>query len=447
MLVRVLIVLVLGLLPRSVGAAGFALDYEGARALGFATAGGASAEDATTIFYNPAGMNYLGRDQLIVGGALFILHDNFTNQGSTILGGALPTPGTNGNQAFPTTPVPWFYGTHRVEDNVTVGLGLFAPFGLKDDYGSNFVGRYQSQKAALTVVDLNPSIAYRPLPWLSLGAGANIEYARLQLGQAIDFGSLCVVALGTGSCSAAFGLTPGQSDGHVKLTANGFAPGYNFGVLIEPDEATRLGVAYRSGTSYQFGNAKQRFAVPPTAQGFLAAAGMPLAFTGGTASVNLPLPGRLSFAVRQTLSDKLELLFDTTLTFWDVFRTTVITPADVATGVAATVKQHYHNAPRVAAGLGYDASADWTFRGGIAFDRTPVSLAFEQAALPDRNRIYVSAGASYRLSEVVTLDLGISHASYLGSVPIDRVGIGGDRLTGEFNAGGEILAAQIKIEY
>jgi long-chain fatty acid transport protein len=292
MLARMLIVWSLVLLPGPATAAGFALDYEGARALGFATAGGASAEDATTIFYNPAGMAYLSRDQFIAGGQLLILHDNFVDEGSTILGGALATPGANGEQAFPTTPIPWLFATRHIADDLTIGLGLYAPFGLKDDYGSQFVGRYQSREASLAVVNLNPSIAYRPLPWLS-AAGANIEYARLQLKQAIDFGSFCTVTLGTGLCSAAFGLIPGQSDGQGKLTASGFASGYNFGILVEPEAGTRFGAAYRSGTSYRFGNAKQEFFVPAGARAFLVAGGMPLAFTGGAASVGLPLPGRL----------------------------------------------------------------------------------------------------------------------------------------------------------
>src|SRR5688572_28640209 len=84
----------------AVRAAGFALDYEGARALGAATAGAASAADATTIFYNPAGLAYLPGSEYVAGGQLFLLHDRFGDSGSTIVGGAMPTPGGNGREAI-----------------------------------------------------------------------------------------------------------------------------------------------------------------------------------------------------------------------------------------------------------------------------------------------------------------------------------------------------------
>src|SRR5918996_3501086 len=151
--------------------AGFAVDFIGARSVGTATAGSASAADVTTIFFNPAGIVHLKRNEWIFGADLFRLEDRFTDQGSTILGGALATPGNNGTEAIPTTPIPWIFGAHRITPQLSVGIGIFSPFGLKTNYGPEFVGRYQNVLTSLKVVDVNPVIAYAPKPWISVGAG------------------------------------------------------------------------------------------------------------------------------------------------------------------------------------------------------------------------------------------------------------------------------------
>jgi opacity protein-like surface antigen len=272
----------------AVDAAGFGVDFEGARSVGMATAGSASAADSSTIFYNPAGMTFLDRSEIMGGGQLFLLHDRFTNAGSTILRGALATPGNNGADAIPPTFIPWLYGSYRVNQDLAVGLGLFAPFGLKTDYGTDFVGRYQNELSALTVVDLNPALAYRLLPWLSIGAGLTVEYARLELTQAIDFGSACAGVLGTGPCAGAFGLIPGQSDGQTSIKGNDVSYGYSLGVMMEPVSGTRLGLNYRSRINHEFGSATQSFDVPAGARAFLTAGGAPTALTGSNVSTELP---------------------------------------------------------------------------------------------------------------------------------------------------------------
>jgi long-chain fatty acid transport protein len=441
------VALVNGMIPSTSHAAGFAIDYEGARALGMATAGSAAAEDATTIFYNPAGMTFLRRDQAIVGGDIFLLHDRFSNSGSTILGGTMATPGDNGLQAISPAVLPWLYAAHRVSDDVVVGVGLFAPAGLRTDYGQAFVGRYQNILTSLTAIDLNPSVAYRPWSWLSLGGGITLEYASLRLTQALDFGSGCAAALGIAACQGAFNLSPGRNDGITQLSGHTVSPGFNIGALAELLLGTRLGVAYRSGTTNYFNSATETFSVAPNARAFLTAAGMPAALTGSSAATKLQLPGRISFGLRQEFSKELELLFDATLTMWNVFKTTNVTAANPITGVNVTIDQNYHDAWRFALGGSYNAAVNWIMRAGIAYDQTPVPLSMVQAALPDRDRVYLTLGTSVQLSRVWALDVGYSRVKYVASVPINRLGSMGDRLLGNFSVGGDILAVQLKAEF
>jgi long-chain fatty acid transport protein len=428
-------------------AAGFGIDYEGALAVGTATAGSAAARDASTIFYNPAGLGFLDRNEFIAGGNLFLLHDRFQNDGSTILDGASPTPGTDGRDAIPPTPVPWLYASYRLSPEWSVGVGVFAPFGLETDYGSGFVGRYQNQVTSLTAIDTNPSISYRPFPWLSLGAGVDIQYVHVRLTQAIDFGSACAAALGTGPCARAFGLVPGQSDGAVDNHGDSLGFGLNLGVIAEPVPGTRLGVAWRSGIDQHFGSAQQSFVVEPGARGFLTAAGAPLALTGSRISTSIPLPGRLTFGVKQTLSERVDLLLDATLTYWGVFSTTSIAARNQATGSSVVIQQGYRNAWRFATGLEYKVNEQWRLRAGAAYDETPIPPSAVQAALPDRDRVYISVGGSVRIGNGWNFDAGYSHVVYVGDIPIERTNSAGNTLSGAFMVGGDIVAAQLRVEY
>ena len=427
-------------------AAGFAIDFEGARSVGMASAGSASADDATTLFYNPAGMSFLPRNELLAGGQLFLLHDRFSDAGSTILGGAVPTPGTNGSDAIPPTFIPWLYATYRLNPTLTAGIGLFAPFGLRTDYGPHFVGRYQNQVTAITAINLNPSIAWRPVPWLSLGAGFSVQYVYARLTRGIDFGSACVDTLGFTACSGGFGLQPGRSDGWADFNGESIGFGYNLGVMLRPEAGTRISVAWRSGINQHFGSMKETFGVPAGARALLSAGGTPLAFTGSSASTDLPLPARLSFGLKQAVTDRLDVLLDATLTLWNVLQNTTITASDPVTGASAVIPQSYRNAWRFAAGAEYRLSKRWELRGGVAYDQTPITLAAEQAALPDRDRVYLSAGASFRVSDTWSFDVGYTHVIYVGDIPIDRSTSNGDTLKGSFAGGGNIVAAQLRVQ-
>jgi long-chain fatty acid transport protein len=429
-------------------AAGFGLDFEGAREVGTATAGGASAADASTIFYNPAGMVYLQQNEVLAGGQLLLLHDQFHDAGSTILGGAVPTPGTNGSDAIPTTFVPWLFASYRINPDLSIGMGLFSPFGLRTDYGPFWKGRYQNEVTAITAVDLNPSIAYRPLPWLSIGGGLDIQYVNVRLTNAVDLGSACTAELGAAFCAAGFRLQPGGSDVGADFSGGSFGVGFNLGLLVEPAPGTRIGLAYRSGFDQHFSRIQEAFSTTANERIFLAAGGTPLALTGSDATADLRLPGRISLALKQTLTDRLDLLLDATLTLWSALQSTTITASDTVTGVTTVIPLNYHNAWRIAGGLEYRLTERWNLRSGVGYDQTPIPAWALQASLPDRDRMYLGVGASFKASESFSVDVGYTHVFYVGgNVPINRTSSTGDTIVGNFDVGGNVFAAQIKLQY
>src|SRR5450830_334633 len=155
--------------PIAAQAAGFALAEQSSSGLGNAFAGGAaSAEDASTVFFNPAGMSRLSGKQIAVA-----VHDitpsaKFSGTGAS---------GTDmGGDAGGSTFVPNAYFTMEMQPNLKMGVGVNAPFGLQTEYDAAWVGRYQAIKSKIKTINVNPSIAYQVNDALSVGAGLDYQH-------------------------------------------------------------------------------------------------------------------------------------------------------------------------------------------------------------------------------------------------------------------------------
>ena len=165
----VLAVALLTSVSTSASANGFAVNEQSASGLGNAYAGGgASAEDASTIFFNPAGMIYLPDNQLVIAGHAIHSSANFSNNDShSFLG--LPTQGNDGGDAGGWAFVPNLYFTKAVNDDVRLGIGINSPFAYKTNYNNGWVGRYQALKTTIRTININPSIAFKVNDKISMG--------------------------------------------------------------------------------------------------------------------------------------------------------------------------------------------------------------------------------------------------------------------------------------
>ena len=116
----------------AVQASGYHFGSQSASSQGSANAGAIEAEDASVLFYNPAGASRLKGTQM--SGVLNVVMPSgtYTDMGSyTSLG--RPTGGTNGGKFVKTTAVPHAYMTHQLSSELTAGLGIFVPSGAKLD--------------------------------------------------------------------------------------------------------------------------------------------------------------------------------------------------------------------------------------------------------------------------------------------------------------------------
>ncbi|MDH5232483.1 MAG: outer membrane protein transport protein, partial [Gammaproteobacteria bacterium] len=310
----------LGFTYSSSQAAGFAILEQSTLGLGSAFAGTAvSVDDASTIYFNPAGMVKLDQ-QVIAASTVILPKAEFSNKSSSTasalgpLGGDLSGDNAAGERS---AVVPNFYAVFPVNRSLSAGIGINAPFGLATEYDDNWVGRYHAVESDVRTININPSVALRISPQFTIGAGLNIQQMNVVLSNAIDFASICIAQLNASTCNLLGVAGPQQADGFVQFEGNNnseLGVGWNFGMLAELSSKTRVGLAYRSEVKQHLtGNAD--FTVPGNVS-FLTNTGL---FNDGGISADVTLPKNLTLSFMQNLMPKLDLLADVSWTNWAVF--------------------------------------------------------------------------------------------------------------------------------
>ncbi|MFA6971305.1 MAG: OmpP1/FadL family transporter [Gallionella sp.] len=378
-------------------ASGFALIEQSGSGLGNAFAGSAaSAEDASTIFYNPAGMSRLSGRQIVVLGNAITPSAKFSNTASTI-----PAPGfvaaPVGRDAGGTTIVPGAYFSWELDPKWSAGIGLGAPFGLKTEYDPNWMGRFHAIRSEIKTINLNPSMAYKLNDGLSFGFGVNWQRIDAGLTKAVNY--------------AAFGA-PAGTEGTNNLAGSDSAWGYNLGAMFNVNPNTTVGLAYRSAMNYKISGTATyygRTAALTAATLVSAAAAAQIGDSAFTANLNLP--ATVSLALKYQANAQWDVLLDATQTQWssiqslDLYRS-----SGIATGLSLeSVQFKWRDTWRVAVGANHHYNEHWTARAGVAYDQTPTSDAYRIARLPDSDRTWLSLGGQYKPGKGDAIDFGYAH--------------------------------------
>ena len=382
----------------NVQAAGYAITEQSGSGIGNAFAGAAAtAEDASTVFFNPAGMTYLPDTQLVVAGHAIDSSIEFNNSGShgSALTGSLPTNGGNGGNAGDWAYVPNVYFTKAVNDTIKLGIGVNAPFGLQSNYDSGWVGRYQALTSNLKTVNINPSLAYKATDWLSLGLGFSAMWAQAELSNAIDYGTLLAM--------------PQRVDGQAVLKGESWGWGWNLGALFQITQATRFGVAYRSQVHQNL----EGIASFSGAPGPLA----PL-FPNSHVTANISSPDSVSGSVFHQLNGQWDMMADLTWTHWSVFQD--LTTLRTSGIPLSSTLEHWNDTFRASIGASFHYDENLKFRTGFAYDQTPVPNNTNRTPrIPDSDRFWLSIGANYKLTQSSSLDFGYTHI-FLANVSINK---------------------------
>lgn len=383
---------------------GFALSEQSASGLGNAFAGGgASVEDASTLFFNPAGMTYLPNNQLVIAIHAIRSSTEFNNNGSQNIFGR-STVGSEGGDSGGWAFIPNLYFAKAINDKVRFGIGMNAPFGINSDYNKGWVGRYQALKTELKTININPSIAIKVSNQVSLGLGFSAMYAEAEQTNAVDFGTICTIALN----GCGIGAAIQKNDGFVRVHGEDWGYGWNAGVVFQMSQTARLSLAYRSqvnlklGGHVDFSNVPGAFALSP-----LLSAG----FSNSAVSANLITPDSASASIFQNINHRWDVMADLTWVQWSKFKVqSVMRNSGVLAGQAlSNVPENWDDSIRVAFGASYHFNGALKLRAGFAYDQSPVSSKFRTPRTANSDRIWLSLGANFKFTPATSVDIGYTY--------------------------------------
>jgi len=395
-------------------AAGFALSEQSGSGMGNAYAGAAAvAEDASTIFFNPAGMTYLEGSQLV--GALHAIRisGDFNDKGSN-------PPGGEGGDFGSWALLPNLYYKQDLTEQLKLGIGIGSPFGLKTDYDKGWLGRFQAVKSELKTVNINPSLAWKVNDQWSLGFGISAMWAQAELTSAVNLGPL------------------GESSISNKGKDWGF--GYNLGAIYQITPATRLGIAYRSKVEQHLkGSAHSSFT------GLNAD---PSRTLNTDITADLTLPETLSFSSFSQLNDRWDLLTDITWTRWSQFKELTIMRDNGSNSIVGTTPEHWNNTLRYSVGLNYHYSPTLKLHTGVAYDNETIDTEHRTARIPGNDRTWFSAGASWQYTPVTRLDFGYAHL-FIKDARIydDQTATGKGLISGKYQGDANMLSVQFSHQF
>ncbi|NKB76898.1 MAG: hypothetical protein GKR96_07565 [Gammaproteobacteria bacterium] len=398
--------------------AGFQNSSVSTTGIGRANAGsGISGDSISDMFANPAGLNLREGREFEAGLHAISLSAPFENSGSTqTYAGVLTVPAQGANSDGGTSSlVPNFYYSAPLSDNLQYGIGLTTPFGLSTEYDSTWVGRYAAVNSELTTLELNPALAYQVSPFVSVGIGLTLLQVDAELTNAQFIGV-------------------GSSDGVSTVKGDDTSIGWTAGLIVGDDQG-RFGFSYRSEVQ-----------IKP--EGELVVS--PLGIRAG-ASGSVTLPKTLYFSGMKVLSDKLDLLGSLRHTDWDSFQELRFKfdnglPDDVT-------PSNWKSTNTYSVGMNYRSSDQWTYRGGLGVDESPVSDQYRTARIPDTKHKWLSLGMSYKTAGNIRLDLSYAHvlgkdatigesSDLVSTVP----GAAVDSLSGSYNdSSADIISFSVSI--
>ncbi len=398
-------------IAQEVNAGGIQLYEQAQPGIGTANAGQAAlANDASTSYFNPAGMTALKRSEVLFGSELMILSTRFHSDANNT------RRGSDGGQAGGTMLSGGAYIVYKIRPDIAAGLSITAPVGLGLKYDDDWKGRYLIQNNSLIVIDINPAVAFRLTDWMSIGGGADIYYGYLKEELAL--------------------FNPLSPDGEIDMEYHNWGVGYNLGVLFEPSGKTRIGIAYRSEVNL-------------TLKGDIDFSNIGIIWTRAGledtfAKTDFTIPGSIMASLYQEINEKLAIVFDVGWQDWSSMKKTKIT---TETGTTVSIDRNWKDTWRVGGGVHYRISKPLLLKMGVSYDSNPVSESNRLPDIPVDRQWRYAAGLDYDVNNNTVVSLNLEFVD-LGKAPIDHQMIqGGRRLSGDYDQFASLISLSFRRKF
>ena len=384
---RILLSLLLGV-PAITIAGGFQLNLQGLKAVAMGGAFSGVASDATTVFFNPAGMSNLNHHNVTVG---FNLVDASVSIQTPEVANTDQTSGKG-------TPIHLYY-VGQVNDKLSLGFLVNNQFGSASSFADDWQGRYIIQNISLKTFMFQPTISYKVHEKLSIGAGF-------------------VYALGSFSTEKAVPVASNSdtiTEGKARLEGSGDGVGYNIGIysqfLTLGDDAKNtkfaIGIDYRSAMPVDLTNGEATFTdIPISLRDKFPET------TGFVSKITLPSVLTFGLSIKHTVAEKwsLEFAYDLNMTGWSSYDTLAFDFKNDATPDSKQI-QDWDNVITHRLGFDFTYKKKYSVRVGLYQDNTPMKDNLVSPHLPGVTQVAYTAGLGYKLSDKVSIDFSFIRQS------------------------------------
>ena len=391
------------LVASSAWAGGLYLYELGTPDVGLASAGWAArAQDASTVYTNPAGMTRLKRSELQVGAQPIYLNSDFSPDSKTT------TTGKDGD-ASTWLPAGSLYYVHKLGSDFSVGLATVGYFGLGLEYEDDWVGRYYVQEVTLQALGIQPAVAYRLTEWLSVGAGVVALYGVLDQKAAIN------------------NVNPNLGDGRLKIKDEDWTYQVNLGVLLEPFKGTRFGLTYLSEGDLKFKDSPSVSNLGPGLGAILRSRGL----LGANLDLELKMPQAVMFSAYHEITNRFAVMGNLGWQEWSQFGKVDVTVSAEDT-TSLTADRNYKDTWHIALGAQYRVAEPWLLSAGMAYDSSMMDDKDRTPDLPVGEAWRFGLGAQYAWSQNLTLSAAYE-LLWMGDLDMDvnRGPLAG-RVSGEY---------------
>ena len=385
-----------------------------------AQAGGFINQSQSTVFN---GMGYAGYaapgtspSAMFLNPATMIEFRRFTTENN--FSGVFPTTKITGTGALGSKSsgdigqdalVPASYFIMPLNESLSVGLAVNSPYGLTTKPDLPWGGQTNSTTTKARTYTFTPSIAYRASDTLSFGLGVQVQYFK---------------------ATFLSGGSPNPVVDRAGFKGDGWGYGITAGLTWKPMAGTAIGIGYRSRIDQEI-------------EGNYVGTGNLASLNGSAISGTLKLPDRLNVSLRQTITPDVDILASVEWHNWSRIKEAAFSGPLVASAPSPlrAARFNYDDAWFFALGSEYKWSKDLTVRGGIAYELSPVTTDVRSTRLPDNNRLWLSTGASYKLTERVTMNASYSRVFVKDANINIQVGVGSSTAyTGQSKAHVDILS-------
>ena len=376
------------LLPVAALAGGLFLTEISGPEVGLASAGWAArAQNASTLFTNPAGMTRFSKDELEMGLQPIYLNMKFDADSDTTVSGK------NGD-ASGWMPAGGTFLVHSFTPEFKMGLGVLGYFGLALDFNNNWAGRYSAQEEKLQGLSLMPAAAYKVNDWLSIGGSMNFMYGMLKTKMALN------------------NIPEGMSDGSLKLEDTEWGIGYTVGVLVEPTKRTRFGVTYLSEVKLDFKDRPKIHDAGPLLGDLLRRI--------RSLELGMTVPQGVTGSFYHEFNDQWALMGNVGWQQWSRFGEVEVDVEAVRRGASATTAAPFKDTWHGALGLQFKPTNPWLLSFGISYDSSCIDDKDRSLILPVGEAWKFGTGARYRVKENLDLTMAYEFA-WAGDMPVKDV--------------------------